>query len=69
MTHDELKTITEHTQEEIILPPEKTKREVKGSLRFNIPKRKKSDSKNDNGLFTFTLIGEFHSFTVINEIK
>jgi hypothetical protein len=27
MTHDELKTITEHTQEEIIQPPEKTKRE------------------------------------------
>ena len=69
MTHDELKTITERTQEEIIQPPEKTKREVKGSLRFNIPKRKKSDSKNDNGLFTFTLIGEFNTFAVINEIK
>lgn len=51
MTHDELKTITEvNNQEEITPPQEKVKKEVKGSLRFNIPKKQKNITSNDDGL-------------------
>ncbi|XP_076102516.1 C-myc promoter-binding protein-like isoform X2 [Mytilus galloprovincialis] len=49
MTHDELKTITEvNNQEEITPPQEKVKKEVKGSLRFNIPKKQKNITSNDD---------------------
>lgn len=51
MTHDELKTITEvSVQEEALQNAEKLKKELKGSLRFNVPKRQKSETKLDNGL-------------------
>ena len=57
MTHEELKTITEvNNQEEVNPTVEKNKKEVKG-LRFNIPKRQKSDEgRRENGKMTLLLL-------------